>query len=74
MEYGADISFVNLGITIDHLRRRFTVFGFRIAFYAIIIVAGMAAGIWVCLLYTSQEEYQPEDQEIYDDYQEDYQE
>lgn len=47
MSNGTDISFVNLGITIDHLRSSFTVFGFRIAFYAIIIVVGMMAGIWV---------------------------
>lgn len=44
---GTDISFVNLGITIDHLRSSVTVFGFRIAFYAIIIVIGMMAGIWI---------------------------
>ena len=44
---GTDISFVNLGITIDHLRSSVTVFGFRIAFYAIIIVIGMIVGIWI---------------------------
>ncbi|PNV61452.1 prolipoprotein diacylglyceryl transferase [Clostridium sp. chh4-2] len=44
---GTDISFVNLGITIEHLRSSVTVFGFRIAFYAIIIVIGMMAGIWI---------------------------
>ena len=30
---GADLSFVNLGITIEHLPNSITVFGFRIAFY-----------------------------------------
>lgn len=44
---GTDISFVNLGIAIEHLRSSVTVFGFRIAFYAIIIVIGMMAGIWI---------------------------
>ena len=29
---GADLSFVNLGITIEHLPNSITVFGFRIAF------------------------------------------
>lgn len=43
----SDISFVNLGITIPHLRNSITVFGFRIAFYGIIIGIGMLAGIWI---------------------------
>lgn len=43
----ADIRFVNLGITIEHLRNSINVFGFRIAFYGIIIGIGMLAGIWV---------------------------
>ncbi|MBS6955108.1 MAG: prolipoprotein diacylglyceryl transferase [Enterocloster asparagiformis] len=46
---GADLSFVNLGITIDHLRSSVTIFGFRIAFYGIIIGLGMLAGICVAL-------------------------
>ena len=46
---GADLSFVNLGITIDHLRNSVTIFGFRIAFYGIIIGLGMLAGICVAL-------------------------
>ncbi|MCI6887059.1 MAG: prolipoprotein diacylglyceryl transferase [Lachnospiraceae bacterium] len=44
---GADISFVHLGIAIQHLRNHISVFGFRIAFYGIIIGLGMLAGIWV---------------------------
>lgn len=44
---GADISFVHLGIAIEHLQNHITVFGFRIAFYGMIIGAGMLAGIWV---------------------------
>ena len=39
---GADLSFVNLGITIEHLPNSITVFGFRIAFYGIIIGLGTA--------------------------------
>ena len=34
---GADIRFVHLGITIEHLKSSISVFGFRIAFYGIII-------------------------------------
>lgn len=44
---GPDISFVNLGITIEHLRNSITIFGFRIAFYGIIIGTGMLAGMAV---------------------------
>lgn len=44
---GADLSFVNLGITIEHLRNSFSVFGFRIAFYGVIIGMGMLAGMAV---------------------------
>ncbi|MBT9779062.1 prolipoprotein diacylglyceryl transferase [Clostridium sp. MCC353] len=47
MTKGTDISFVNLGIAIDNLRSSVTVFGFRIAFYAVMIVIGMIAGIWI---------------------------
>lgn len=45
MAGSADISFVNLGITIEHLRNSVTIFGFRIAFYGIIIGIGILAGI-----------------------------
>ncbi len=44
---GPDISFVNLGITIEHLQNSITIFGFRIAFYGIIIGIGMLAGMAV---------------------------
>ena len=44
---GADLSFVNLGITIDHLQNSITVFGFRIAFYGIIIGLGMLTGMFI---------------------------
>ncbi|MCC8128042.1 MAG: prolipoprotein diacylglyceryl transferase [Clostridiales bacterium] len=42
---GADIGFIHLGITIQHLRNSISIFGFRIAFYGIIIGCGMLAGI-----------------------------
>ena len=44
---GADLSFVNLGITIEHMRNHFTIFGFPIAFYGVIIGLGMLAGMAV---------------------------
>lgn len=47
MTTSADIRFVHLGIGIEHLRNSISVFGFRIAFYGIIIGIGMLAGIWI---------------------------
>lgn len=44
---GADLSFIHLGITIEHLQNHISIFGFRIAFYGIIIGCGMLAGIWL---------------------------
>ncbi len=44
---GADICFVHLGIAIQNLRNSISVFGFRIAFYGIIIGIGMLAGLMV---------------------------
>ena len=45
----ADISFVHLGITIDHLQNSISIFGFRIAFYGIIIGLGILAGLWIAV-------------------------
>lgn len=42
-----DISFVHLGITIEKLKNSIDVFGFRIAYYGIIIAFGMLLGMWV---------------------------
>ena len=47
MTEGADVSFVHLGITINHLKSSISVFGFRIAFYGIIIGIGMLAGLYM---------------------------
>jgi len=44
-----DLSFVHLGITIGHMVNHVDVFGFRIAFYGIIIGIGMMAGMAVAL-------------------------
>ena len=40
-----DVSFPHLGIYIKHLVNHIDIFGFRIAFYGIIIALGMLAGI-----------------------------
>lgn len=57
---GADISFVNLGIAIQHLRNHISVFGFRIAYYGIIIGLGMLAGIWVAQSDAKRRGHDPE--------------
>ena len=49
MAQGADISFPNLGITIEHLNNGINIFGFRIAYYGIIIGLGMLAGLLVAM-------------------------
>ena len=40
-----DLKFVNLGITVRHMVNHIDVFGFRIAFYGIIIGIGMLLGL-----------------------------
>ena len=62
---GADLSFVNLGITIEHLRSSISIFGFRIAFYGIIIVIGILAGICVA---QADAKRRGQDPEIYLDF------
>lgn len=65
MESGADLSFVNLGITIQNLPNYITVFGFPIAFYGIIIGLGMLAGMAVAF---SDARRRGQDPEVYLDF------
>ncbi len=65
MTNGADLSFVNLGITIEHLPKSISVFGFDIAYYGIIIGIGMLAGIW---LAQSDAKRRGQDPEVYLDF------
>lgn len=62
---GADLSFVNLGITIQHLPNSIMVFGFRIAFYGIIIGLGMLAGMAVAF---SDAKRRGQDPDVYLDF------
>lgn len=57
----ADISFVHLGIEIEHLRNSISVFGFPIAYYGMIIGMGMLAGIWVAQSDARRRGQNPED-------------
>lgn len=65
MANAADISFVHLGITIDHLQNSISIFGFRIAFYGIIIGIGILAGLWVAI---RDAERRGQDPDIYMDF------
>lgn len=62
---GVDIRFVHLGITINHLKSSISVFGFRIAFYGIIIGIGMLAGLWIA---QSDAKRRGQDPELYLDF------
>ncbi|MCI9185433.1 MAG: prolipoprotein diacylglyceryl transferase [Lachnospiraceae bacterium] len=62
---GADISFVHLGISINHLQNGISIFGFQIAYYGIIIGLGMLAGIWVA---QSDAKRRGQDPDIYLDF------
>lgn len=61
----ADIRFVHLGVSIEHLRKSISVFGFPIAFYGIIIGVGMMAGL---LIAQSDAKRRGQDPEIYLDF------
>lgn len=65
MMEGADISFVHLGIAIQHLQNHISIFGFQITYYGIIIGAGMLAGIWIA---QSDAKRRGQDPEIYLDF------
>ena len=56
---------MHLGITIDHLQNSISIFGFRIAFYGIIIGIGILAGLWVA---TSDAKRRGQDPDIYLDF------
>ena len=62
---GADIGFVHLGIEIHNLQNDLYIFGFRIAYYGIIIGLGMLAGIWMA---QSDAKRRGQDPEIYLDF------
>ena len=65
MMEGADISFVHLGIVIQHLQNHISLFGFQITYYGIIIGAGMLAGIWIA---QSDAKRRGQDPELYLDF------
>lgn len=56
-----DIAFPNLGIYLTDLPKNFTVFGFTIAFYGIIIAVGMLAGVFLAANVAKKSGQNPDD-------------
>ena len=55
-----DIAFPNLGIYLRNVPEKFTVFGFDIAFYGLIIATGVLAGILMAVLMAKVTGQNPE--------------
>lgn len=60
-----DIKFVNLGITIEHIKNSISIYGFKVAYYGIIIGIGMLCGIAIAM---SDAKRRGQDPEIYLDF------
>lgn len=56
-----DLSFVNLGIEIEKLGRNIEIFGFKIAYYGMIIAIGMLSGLAISLHVAKKEKDNPDD-------------
>lgn len=56
-----DLSFPHLGIQIENLPQGFTIFGFEIRLYALMIMLGLAAGFFVAKHLGTREGDDPED-------------
>ena len=61
----AEIAFHNIGIYIPHLPKGITIGGFTIAFYGMIIAAGMLSGLW---LACHQAQRTGQKKEVYTDF------
>ena len=55
-----DIAFPHLGIYLENVPRNFSVFGFRIAFYGVIIGIGILCGILMAAYIAKQEDTNPD--------------
>lgn len=56
-----NISFPNLGITLDHVGKNISVFGFSIAYYGMIIGAAILIGFWIATSEAKRTRQNPED-------------
>ena len=61
MDMHYDISFPNLGITLDHVGKDIDVFGFKIAYYGIIIGAAILIGFLIATHEAKRTRQNPED-------------
>ena len=61
----AEIAFPNIGVYIPHLPKGITIGGFTIAFYGMIIAAGMLSGLW---LACHQAQRTGQKKEVYTDF------
>ena len=55
-----DIAFPHLGIYLENVPRNFSVFGFRIAFYGVIIGIGILCGILMAAYIAKKEDTNPD--------------
>lgn len=56
----SSISFPNLGITLSHVGRGVSIFGFEIAYYGIVIAAAMLAGIFIAMWVAKKTKQNPD--------------
>lgn len=56
-----DIAFPNLGIYLENVPKNFTIFGFSVAFYGLIIGIGVIAGILMAVYEAKRTEQNPDD-------------
>ncbi|WP_251389902.1 prolipoprotein diacylglyceryl transferase [Mediterraneibacter agrestimuris] len=56
-----DISFPNLGITLDHVGKSISLFGIPIAYYGIIIGSAILIGFWIAMSEAKRTGQNPED-------------
>lgn len=56
-----DISFPNLGITLQHVGKEISVFGFEIAYYGIVIGIAILVGFWIALREAKRTGQNPDD-------------
>ena len=58
--YGTDIAFPNLGIYLNNVPKGFSVFGFWIAFYGVIIGIGVLSGVLMAVHVAKKENMNPD--------------
>lgn len=54
------IAFPHLGIYLEHVPKNFSIFGFTIALYGVVIAIGMGAGLWMALRVAKKYGYDTE--------------